>query len=239
MKIKERIFHSWLIKTQPQIGNPGKYSKTITTLSNHLKKQNISNTDLFLIDSYSETEKLKELYFANSELYEKNVRGNRMYSRAFDLYLEFLKDNYESESISDDIINTNNRKEITETERKNYVLSRIGQGIYRKKLIDYWKSCSVTGIKEIPLLIASHIKPWKKSTDFEKLDVYNGFLLTPNLDKVFDIGLISFDNEGKIIISEFLDNYELFGIYENMTIKISTEHQKYLEYHRKNILKTE
>jgi len=239
MKIKERIFHSWLTKTQPQIGNPGKYSKTITTLSNHLKKQNISNSDLFSIDSYSETENLKELYFANNELYEKNVRGNRMYSRAFDLYLEFLKDNYDSESISDDIINTNSRKGITETERKNYVLSRIGQGLYRKKLIDYWKSCSVTGIKEIPLLIASHIKPWKKSTDYEKLDVYNGFLLTPNLDKVFDIGLISFDNEGKIIISEFLDNYELFGIYENMTIKISTEHKPYLEYHRKNILKTE
>jgi putative restriction endonuclease len=239
MKIKERIFHSWLIKTQPQIGNPGKYSKTITTLSNHLKKQNISNTDLFSIDSYSETENLKELYFENNQLYEKNVRGNRMYSRAFDLYLEFLKDNYQSESISDDIINTNNRKEITETERKNFVLSRIGQGLYRKKLIDYWKSCSVTGIKEIPLLIASHIKPWKKSTDCEKLDVYNGFLLTPNLDKVFDIGLISFDNDGKIIISEFLDNYEPFGIYENMTIKISTEHQPYLEYHRENIFKTE
>ncbi|MEP0265669.1 HNH endonuclease signature motif containing protein [Dokdonia sp.] len=238
MKIKERIFHSWLIKTQPQIGNPGKYSKTITTLSNHLKKQNISSTDLFSIDSYSETENLKELYFANNELYEKNVRGNRMYSRAFDLYLEFLKDNYESESISDDIINTTNRKGITETERKNYVLSRIGQGFYRKQLIDYWKSCSVTAIKEVPLLIASHIKPWKKSNDFEKLDVYNGLLLTPNLDKVFDLGLISFDNEGKIIISEFLDDYVSFGIKKNMIVKIALEHKPYLEYHRKNILKT-
>lgn len=93
MIIKESIFNYWLQKNQPQVGRPEKYSKTITTLSNHLKKQNISNTNLFSIDSYSEAEKLKELYFNNTELYEKNVRGNRMYSRAFDLYIEFLKDN--------------------------------------------------------------------------------------------------------------------------------------------------
>jgi predicted restriction endonuclease len=237
MKIKERVFHSWLIKTQPQIGNPSKYSKTITTLSNHLKKQKISDTDLFSIDSYKETEKLRGLYFANNELYEKNVRGNRMYSRAFDLYLEFLKDNYESENISDDIISIYNRKGITETEKQNYVLSRIGQGLYRKQLIQFWKSCSVTGIKEIPLLIASHIKPWKKSNDYEKLDVYNGLLLTPNLDKVFDLGLISFDNNGKILISDFLDDYESFGVYENMKIEISEKHKVYLEYHKENVFK--
>mgnify|MGYP001045276294 CR=1 FL=1 len=237
MIIKERIFNSWLQKNQPQIGSPEKYSKTITTLSNHLKKQNISNTDLFSIDSFSETEKLKELYFDNTELYEKNVRGNRMYSRAFDLYIEFLKDNYQSEYISDDIINIHNQKGITETEKRNLVLSRIGQGNYRKQLIDYWKSCSVTGFREIPLLIASHIKPWKNSNNYERLDTYNGFLLTPNLDKVFDLGLISFDNNGKIIISEFLDNYQPLGINGNMKIKIADKHKEYLEFHRLNVLK--
>jgi len=237
MIIKERIFNSWLKRTQPQIGNPVKYSKTITTLSNHLKKQNISQTDLFSIDSYGETEKLKELYFANKDLFEKNVRGNRMYSRAFDLYLEFLKENYESENISEDIFITYKREGITATEKRNYVLSRIGQGTYRKQLIDYWKSCSITGFKEIPLLIASHIKPWKNSTDYEKLDVFNGLLLIPNLDKVFDLGLISFDNQGKIIISEFLDHYQFLGINKNMEVKISYKHKPYLKYHRKNIFK--
>ena len=237
MKIKESVFHSWLIKTQPQIGNPSKYSKTIITLSNHLKKQNISDTDLFSIDSYKETEKLRKLYFANNELYEKNVCGNRMYSRTFDLYLEFLKDNYETENISDDILSIYNRERITETEKQNYVLSRIGQGLYRRQLIQFWKSCSVTGIKEIPLLIASHIKPWRKSNDYEKLDVYNGLLLTPNLDKVFDLGLISFNNNGNILISGFFDDYESFGVYGNMKIEISEKHNIYLEYHRANIFK--
>lgn len=237
MIIKERIFNSWLQKNQPHIGSPEKYSKTITTLSNHLKKQNISNTNLFSVDSYSETEKLKELYFNNTELYEKNVRGNRMYSRAFDLYIEFLKDNYHAENISDDIINIYNQKEITETEKRNLVLSRIGQGNFRIQLIDYWKSCAVTGFREIPLLIASHIKPWRNSSNFERLDANNGLLLTPNLDKVFDLGLISFDDYGKIIISEFLNNYQPFGINEFMKIKIADEHRVYLEFHRLNLLK--
>ena len=238
MIIKERIFNSWLKKTQPQIGNPEKYSKTVTTLTNHLKKQNISDTNLFSIDSYSEIENLKKLYFENNELFEKNERGNKMYSRAFDLYLEFLNDNYESENISDDIIKIYNQTEITETEKRNYVLSRIGQGNFRKQLIDFWKSCSVTGFKEIPLLIASHIKPWKKSTNFEKLDVYNGLLLIPNLDKVFDLGLISFRDNGEIIISEFLKDYQIFGINDDMKIKVLPEHMPYLEYHRLNVLKT-
>jgi putative restriction endonuclease len=168
----------------------------------------------------------------------KNVRGNNMYSRAFDLYLEFLKESYKSESISDDIININNRKGITGTERKNYVLSRIGQGVYRKQLIDYWKSCSVKGIKEQSLLIASHIKPWKISDNYERLDVYNGFLLTPNLDKVFDLGLISFNNEGEIVISDFFENYESFGIDGKMKVKLSFEHRPDVEYHRNSIFKT-
>ncbi|WP_368660077.1 HNH endonuclease [Aquimarina sp. TRL1] len=95
----------------------------------------------------------------------------------------------------------------------------------------------MTGIKEIPLLVASHIKSWKKSNDFEKLDVYNGLLLTPNLDKVFDLGLISFDNNGKILISGFLNNCESFGVYKNMKIKISEKHKVYLEYHREIVFK--
>jgi putative restriction endonuclease len=232
MIIKEHIFKSWLAKNHTQISAPDKYIKVITTLSNHLKKNNISQTDLFLIDSPSESRKLKELYFENSELLQKDIKGNRMYSRAFDLYIEFLNDTYKSESIIDDIINIYNQPQESETEKQNLILSRIGQGKYRKKLIEYWKCCSVTKYQEVTLLIASHIKPWKKSNNFEKLDVFNGLLLIPNIDKVFDSGLITFKNDGTIITSDLFNNPLELGINSDMKIELNEEHKPYLEYHR-------
>lgn len=238
MIIKERIFKTWLVKNQPQISAPEKYIKVITTLSNHLKNNDISQTDLFLIDSPSESRKLKELYFANSELFEKNIKGNRMYSRAFDLYIQFLNDTYKSESVTDDIINIYNQPQVSETEKQNLILSRIGQGKYRKKLIEYWNCCSVTKYPEVTLLIASHIKPWKKSNNFEKLDVFNGLLLVPNIDKVFDNGLITFQNDGTIITSDLFKNPLELGINTDMKIEINEKHRPYLEYHRDCIFKT-
>jgi predicted restriction endonuclease len=232
MIIKEHIFKSWLAKNHTQISAPDKYIKTITTLSNHLKKNGISQTDLFLIDSPSESIKLKKLYFENSELFQKNVIGKNMYSRAFDLYIEFLNDTYKSESITDDIINIYNQSQESETEKQNLILSRIGQGKYRKKLIEYWNYCSVTKYPEVTLLIASHIKPWKKSNNFEKLDVFNGLLLIPNIDKVFDSGLITFKNDGTIITSDLFNNPLELGINSDMKIELNKEHKPYLEYHR-------
>lgn len=79
--------------------------------------------------------------------------------------------------------------------------------------------------------MASHIKPWRDSSSKERLDVYNGLLLTPSLDKAFDKGLITFDVKGNILISKNFKDYNLFGINENMKIKIEEKHKKYLEYH--------
>lgn len=232
MIIKEHVFKSWLVDNHKQISAPDKYIKVITTLRNHLKKNDISQTDLFLIDSPSESRKLRELYFQNSELSQKNIKGNRMYSRAFDLYIEFLHDTYQAETITDDILNIYSQPQESETEKQNLILSRIGQGKYRKKLIEYWKCCSVTKYPEVTLLIASHIKPWKKSNNFEKLDVFNGLLLIPNIDKVFDSGLVTFKNDGTIIISDLFSNPEELGISADMQIDLNANHLPYLEYHK-------
>ena len=87
------------------------------------------------------------------------------------------------------------------TEAEALVKARVGQGKFRNNLIEYWKGCSVTNCKYITILIASHIKPWKDSSNKERLDVYNGLLLLPNIDKLFDKGYISFRDTGKIMIS--------------------------------------
>jgi putative restriction endonuclease len=81
------------------------------------------------------------------------------------------------------------------------IKARIGQGAFRAKLIVLWGSCAVTGYKDLNLLVASHIKPWSVSSNSERLDVYNGLLLVPNLDKAFDSGFISFKESGEIMIS--------------------------------------
>jgi len=89
------------------------------------------------------------------------------------------------------------------------------------------------------LLIASHIKPWRDcTTNKESISKYNGLLLTPNLDALFDAGYITFDNEGSIVISPQLSEADkkILGITNEMKLKkIAEGHRKFLEYHRTNI----
>jgi predicted restriction endonuclease len=120
-------------------------------------------------------------------------------------------------------------------EKENLTKCRLGQGIFRKSIIDYWSSCSVTKYKNIDILIASHIKPWKSSSNEERLDVYNGFLLTPNLDKLFDKGYISFNDNGEIMIADILKYFEELGLNKSMKIEIEDGHKKYLKFHRENV----
>lgn len=118
---------------------------------------------------------------------------------------------------------------------------RNGQSQYRKNLLSYWgNSCSVTGCTNVRLLKASHIKPWSDSDNIEKGDVYNGLLLTPNLDAAFDRGFISFSDDGRIMISGQLsdDDCLKLGINDEMKLcKITDQHRKYLEFHRKHVFR--
>ena len=80
----------------------------------------------------------------------------------------------------------------------------------------------------------------RSSDNIERLDVFNGLLLIPNLDSAFDNGLVSFDNEGKLIISDLLTSKDRdkLGIHPEMCVrKLDARHVKYLEYHRKNVFR--
>jgi len=129
--------------------------------------------------------------------------------------------------------------EINETTKKTLINARIGQGKFREELIEYWQSCAVTKTALIPVLKASHIKPWSSSSNEERLDKFNGLLLTPNLDTLFDLGYISFQDDGKIMISSRIENYSSnFGVTPAMTISnLSEQHFKYLEVHRNEVYK--
>jgi len=105
-------------------------------------------------------------------------------------------------------------------------------------LLSYWGNCAVTGASDPALLLASHIKPWSKSSDIERLDKFNGLLLTPNLDRAFDQGLISFDSLGNILISNEFKEPGKLGINKSMNIALEEEHQTYMEFHRENVFKS-
>ena len=122
------------------------------------------------------------------------------------------------------------------TERQGLVTSRVGQGAYRSSILYRWEyKCAVTDYSKHDLLIASHIVPWKDASNDERVDVHNGILLSPNYDALFDKHLISFENNGKIILSEVLlkSDYQKLGVDGNESIKnLSRYNNEYLERHR-------
>jgi len=122
------------------------------------------------------------------------------------------------------------------TERQGLVTSRVGQGAYRKRIIHRWEyKCAVTGFDNLNILIASHIVPWAESTDIERLDVDNGLLLSPTYDALFDQHYISFENNGKIILSDSIEMqaYEKIGLTGLEKIpNLSQYNLNYLDRHR-------
>ena len=99
--------------------------------------------------------------------------------------------------------------------------------------------CRVTKVANSKHLIASHIKPWSKSNDIEKLSGFNGLLLSPHIDHLFDKGFISFEGNGNLILSSQLDSSVLDNWHIDKGINVGDfrkEQQQFLEYHRDVIL---
>ncbi|KCV82352.1 restriction endonuclease [Actibacterium atlanticum] len=132
---------------------------------------------------------------------------------------------------------TQNLPSTTEAER--LVVQRVGQNIFRERLIKYWRGrCPLTGIVDKPLLRASHIKPWRDcENDAERLDVHNGFLLSALWDAAFDNGLVTFDPEGIPIFSERLCKLAQSQLHYETPIKLNAKHRVFLEWHRDYVFK--
>lgn len=231
-------FSSWMEKhSKLSKSSIYKYSRAIRTISNDMVKEGVIEKTLFDM-------KLLELDIAISQILqnkfflEKNFRGNNMYSNSLKQFRYFCYDTMmwdESEiEVIEEIKSTNL---ITDTEKDCIIKSIIGQGKYRDGLIKkYDAKCIVTGINIPRLLIASHIKPWSVCCNDERIDVENGLLLCPNIDKLFDCGLITFDNGGKMKKSSFLgrENIKRFHIDEDIIVELKASQRMldYLEYHR-------
>lgn len=135
-------------------------------------------------------------------------------------------------------LGTINNPLLSSTTKQEMLNVRIGQQRFRKLVLDMWgHKCAVTGAGQF--ITASHIKPWSVSDNSERLDPFNGLALSPVYDKAFDVGLISFDDEGKILVSKLLKkDAALLGISGHEHIKeLNFLHKKYLTYHRQEIFR--
>lgn len=123
------------------------------------------------------------------------------------------------------------------TEAERLVVQRVGQDIFRSALLDYWRGrCCVTGLAVTSLLRASHVKPWAKcASDDERLDVFNGLLLAPHIDALFDGGWISFSDRGGVLVSKQLSSASRaqLGVSSEWSIPgLTPAHAEFLEHHR-------
>jgi putative restriction endonuclease len=129
------------------------------------------------------------------------------------------------------------------TEAERLVVQRLGQEVFRSGLIEYWEGrCVVTGLAVVSLLRASHIKPWAAcASDSERLDVFNGLLLAPNLDAMFDCGLMTVADDGALLLSEELkaDDCRILGLDSSLRVRrLDEAHRTYLAFHREHVFRS-
>jgi hypothetical protein len=149
-------------------------------------------------------------------------------------------EDFEYRSALTELSNEPGADKLTSTEKDALVKSRRGQGKFREAVLSFWGNCAVSDCCELTLLRASHIKPWKDSANAERLDGHNGLLLNPNLDAAFDKGLITFADDGKIILSPIFNSNDrnALGISSTQRLrKITAAHIAYLRYHREHVFR--
>ena len=130
------------------------------------------------------------------------------------------------------------RMEISETEKLQLVKSRRGQGLFKANVRLVESACRVTGVNQISMLRASHVKPWSVSDDQEKIDGFNGLLLAPHVDHLFDKGYITFEKMGEMVISPSLnvDVLNKWSIPQVLNVRsFSIEQSEYLRYHQESV----
>ncbi len=149
--------------------------------------------------------------------------------------IEYQPDSYLEKQTEHEVIES----ETKSTSKIIQQTIRIGQERFRRSLLKEIGFCPVTGITDSRILTASHIKPWRVANNSERLDKNNGFIFAPTIDKLFDIGLISFQNNKSILISKSIsiENQQAIGIVNNEICEnLPLENRlHYLEYHRKYI----
>ena len=135
-------------------------------------------------------------------------------------------------------------KSTNPTETLVMIAARVGQGLFRTVVSRRWGNrCAVSGCSIAEALRASHIKPWAESSDDERLDPHNGILLAAHVDALFDRYLVSFQGNGKLVVSSLLSAKELstLGIRTDWRLSkpLSAKQKAFLTLHRREMKRRE
>lgn len=156
-------------------------------------------------------------------------RGNMMTGDDLDVWERRLEERVASDA------------SILDTDREAIIRARRGQGLFRERVTRIEKRCRITGVEDPVHLMASHCKPWRDSSNEERLDGENGLLLTPSIDHLFDRGFIGFEDSGDLIISPVAHrpSLERMGVKTGRVVNVGgfTEGQRgFLDFHRNAVL---
>lgn len=166
---------------------------------------------------------------AQSETMPASLRNGVAASDDLDVWERRLEEQVESDA------------SVPDTDREAIVRARRGQGLFKQRVMRLERRCRVTGVNNLTHLLASHCKPWRDSSNEERLNGENGLLLTPSIDHLFDRGFLGFDNSGELIISPVAHRPSLqkMGIETERLVNVGpfTDGQKhFLEFHRNSVL---
>jgi hypothetical protein len=130
------------------------------------------------------------------------------------------------------------RTDVTAATKRDLLSARRGQGVFRTSLEGIEGACRLTGLLDRRHLRATHIKPWRNSSDAERLDGFNGLLLSPHLEHLFIRGYISFSDSGELLVSRNLNPAVLdkWGLrLPRYVDAFRPEQCRYLDYHRREV----
>ena len=204
----------FVINEQSQIAGPRVYANSIDSNYNLLRILSIPNITFISVVKVQNNDGEIEYYFK--------------------LFADYFGDSNHPIKVEKDISIIENIED--DTKKLELRKARVGQGKYRRQLLELCPFCPITTISDDRLLTASHIKPWSKSNNEEKIDPYNGFMFTPTIDRLFDRGYISFTNDKKIILSPFISKmtYAKLNLKNGKTFHLlpTDGRELYLEHHR-------
>lgn len=255
--IKKEDLISYLTDCENEYKNPDQEYRNKENMpqifSNHFDKIYNLDEEFLYFNIYRVDVKPPRIYINSHSLAYDLIREISLPNISYVAILKLQKDDellyyfrpfveYNKELLyEEEIAEIEEDENITTSERESIIKSRVGQGKYREKLLEECPYCPITMVNDERLLIASHIKPWAKSNNFEKTDPKNGFMLTPTYDKLFDRGFISFESDGTMLVSPWISpmNQKRLDIFNGKKIRmLPTEGREvYLYYHRENVFK--
>lgn len=152
---------------------------------------------------------------------------------------EVVKMDVPISAVEQDLAAIQGRVDLSETEKRQLVNARVGQGLFKNNVRLNEHACRVTGVQQLHHLRASHIKPWRASDNEEKLHGCNGLLLAPHVDHLFDRGFISFEANGDLIVSDEMEPEVLraWSIVVPRNVGLfNLDQQHFLAFHRDHVL---